>query len=88
MKVSVKLFATLARSVSGTILAQHPQGIRAGQPFEVEMPEGSTLADLVTHLSLPSEQVKVVFVNARARQLAYRLRSGDEVGIFPPIGGG
>jgi len=88
MKVSVKLFATLAQSVSEAILAQHPQGIRAGQPFEVELAEGCTLADLVTHLSLPSEQVKIVFVNAKARQLEYRLRSGDEVGIFPPIGGG
>ena len=88
MKVSVKLFATLAQSVSEAILAQHPQGIRAGQPFEVELAEGSTLADLVTHLSLPREQVKIVFVNARVRQLTYQLRSGDEVGIFPPIGGG
>lgn len=88
MKVSVKLFATLATSVSKALLAQYPQGIRAGRPFEVELPPGSSLADLVAYLALPREQVKVVFVNARIQRLDYRLQSGDEVGIFPPIGGG
>ena len=88
MKVYVKLYATLAKSVSGPILAQHPQGLRAGSRLEVELPEGSTLADLMTHLALPREQVKVSFVNARLQDPDYRLEAGDEVGIFPPIGGG
>ena len=88
MKVSVKLFATLAASASKALLAQYPQGIRAGRPFEVELPEGSSLADLVAYLSLPREQVKVLFVNATVQRLDDRLQSGDEVGIFPPIGGG
>ncbi len=88
MKVYVKLFATLARSVSGAVLASHPQGIRAGSPLEVELPVGSTLADLVSYLALPREEVKITFVNRRAQALDYRLIPGDEVGIFPPIGGG
>jgi molybdopterin converting factor small subunit len=86
--VYVKLYATLTRSVSGPILAQHPQGLRAGSRLEVELPEGSTLTDLVDYLALPKEEIKVSFVNAKAQDMDYRLEPGDEVGIFPPIGGG
>jgi molybdopterin converting factor small subunit len=88
MKVYVKLYAGLASSVSGDIQAQHPHKIRAGSRLEVNLPEGSTLVDLVTHLALSREQVKVTFVNAKARNLDYRLKPGDEVGIFPLVGGG
>ena len=88
MKVSVKLFATLARRVPAHIVAQQPQPVRAGMPWEVELPQGSTLADLVAHLELPPEELKVMFVNGRARSPDYVLQSGDEVGIFPPVGGG
>ncbi len=88
MKIQVKLFATLARSASGPILAQHPQGVRPGLPLDVELPESSTLADLVAHMGLPREELKLTFVNGRARELDYHLDPGDEVGIFPPVGGG
>ena len=88
MKIQVKLFATLAQNVSGPILAHHPEGIRPGMPFEVVLPEGSTLADLVIHLGLPRGELKLTFVNGRDQELEYRLDPGDEVGIFPPVGGG
>ncbi len=88
MQVSVKLFATLVRHVSQTTLANHPQGVRAGTPLEVELPADSTLADLVAHLGLPDEEIRMIFVNGRARELDYGLAAGDQVGIFPPVGGG
>jgi molybdopterin converting factor small subunit len=88
MKISVKLFAFFTKTVSETIRNRHPDGIRAGIPFEVELPEGSTLAYLVDYLALPREQVKVTFVNGRAKGLDYPLKPEDEVGIFPPIAGG
>ncbi len=88
MKVHVKLFATLARNVSGPILAHHAKGIRPGTPLEVELPKSSTLADLVAHMGLPREELKLMFVNGRAQELDYRLNPGDEVGLFPPVGGG
>ena len=88
MKIHVKLFATIARRVSGPILARYPQGVRAGSPLEVELPESSTLADLVAHLGLTREELKLTFVNGRAQELEYHLVPGDEVGIFPPVGGG
>jgi molybdopterin converting factor small subunit len=54
----------------------------------VELPESSTLADLVAHLGLPREELKLTFVNGRNQELGYRLAPGDEVGIFSPVGGG
>jgi molybdopterin synthase sulfur carrier subunit len=88
MQVHAKLFATLVSQVPDPIQKRYPQGIRAGYPLEIDLPEGSTLGDLIDHLALPREKVRVIFVNGRAQQLDYRLVPGDEVGIFPPIGGG
>jgi molybdopterin synthase sulfur carrier subunit len=88
MKVYVKLFAFFTTTVSEAVLAQHPEGIRAGIPIEVELPKSSTLEDLVDFLALPREQVKVTFVNGRAQKLDFHLEPGDEVGVFPPIAGG
>ena len=88
MNVSVKLFAGLTKSVSDAVLAQYPDSIRAGTPILVELPHGSTLKDLVDRLGLPQDSVKVTFVNGIARKLDYTLEPDDEVGIFPPVGGG
>jgi len=79
MQVRVKLFATLCRYFSNAA---------PGIPFEIELPEGATLADLVDRLKLPHEEVKVFFVNGRARPIDWPLKSGDEVGIFPLVAGG
>ncbi len=80
MNVSVKLFALLSRYA--------PDQQKAGQAFEVTLPEGSTIADLVTLLGIPEQEVKVAFVDGRARAGIFRLDPGAEVGIFPPVGGG
>ncbi len=80
MKVKVKLFATLT--------AFAPHGEKAGEPFEVELPEGSDIADLWQALGISEAEIKVSFVNGLARSKYYHLHEGDEVGIFPPIGGG
>ncbi|HOT92581.1 MAG TPA: MoaD/ThiS family protein [Anaerolineae bacterium] len=79
MQVNVKLFASLQR---------YKPGVFAGEAFAVELPEGSTLADLVERLQIHANEVKVMYVNGRARAEMYRLKDGDEVGIFPPVGGG
>jgi molybdopterin converting factor small subunit len=79
MRVHVKLFATLCQYFSNA---------EPGIPFEMEIPEGATVADIVNQLKLPQEEVKVFFVNGRARSKDWPLASGDEVGIFPLIAGG
>ena len=79
MRVCVKLFASLSRYFSDAA---------AGIPFEMQVPEGATGVDLVDRLKLPHEEVKVFFVNGRARSMDWPLEAGDDVGIFPLIAGG
>lgn len=79
MLVVVKLFATLA--------AYHRDS-NPGVPFEVEIQENNSISDLVEKLNLPLNEVKLFFVNGRIQPATYQLRNNDEVGIFPPIGGG
>jgi molybdopterin converting factor small subunit len=78
MHVTVKLFATLNRY----------GGVRAGVPLEIELSEDSTLHDLINHLKIPPEETRVLFVNGIIQEADYQLKNGDEVGLFPPIGGG
>jgi molybdopterin converting factor small subunit len=77
--VQVKLFATLRR--------QFPE-LGVGEAMSVELPENATVDQLLKELELPEGQVKVVFVNSTVQKEDYRLLDGDEVGIFPPVGGG
>jgi molybdopterin converting factor small subunit len=79
MRVRVKLYASLSRYYGN---------VAPGVPFEIEVPEGATMVDLVNHLKLPREEVKLFFVKGRARSIDWPLEPGDEVGIFPLIGGG
>ena len=80
MRVIVKLFAGLKTYA--------PVEGLPGTPFEIELPEGSTLQDVVTYLNLPEEEVKIAFVNGIIQEMDSVLKSGDEIGIFPPVGGG
>jgi molybdopterin synthase sulfur carrier subunit len=80
MHIRVKLFATLK-------MYAPVEGL-SGTPFEMDLPEGFTLQALTEYLKLPPEEVKLTFVNGRAQPLEFELTNGDEVGIFPPVGGG
>lgn len=79
MRVQVKLFATLRR--------YYPD-LGVGEGMDVELPDGATVGQLVQHLGLTADHVRVVFVNGVARDDPHPLADGDEVGLFPPVGGG
>jgi molybdopterin synthase sulfur carrier subunit len=79
MRVRVKLFATLSRFSAGGL---------PGTPFEIELPQGACLLDLVKQLKIPPEEAHIAFVNGIIQPKEWGLAPGDEVGIFPPIGGG
>jgi sulfur-carrier protein len=79
MKIQLKLYGTLRRLSPGG---------QAGFPIELDLPEGSTIQDLIDHLQIPAEETKVAFVNSLIRDNTYRLEPGDKIGIFPPVGGG
>ncbi len=79
INVLVKLFATLRR---------HYPKFGLGEAMPVELPYGATVGQLVERLRLPADQVKTVFVNGIVRGDDHTLADGDELGIFPPVGGG
>jgi len=79
MLVKVNLF---------TALVDYVPGIRSGEPFEIRIKDRATLSDLLNRLKLPQEEAKLLFVNGLSRFPDYQLKNNDEVGIFPPIGGG
>ena len=79
MRVRVRLFASLAA---------HAPGAEAGSAFEVELAGAGRISDLIVRLEVPEREPRVVFVNGRAQAPDYQLQDGDEVGVFPAVGGG
>ena len=91
MRVEVKLYSILRDCL--------PSGSVKGKA-RVSLPEGSTLAELVSHVGidrrLECEAAELtrgaswqVMVNGRYEgDMARRLQNGDQVHIFPPIVGG
>jgi molybdopterin converting factor small subunit len=77
MRVTVRLYASL-RDLA-------PAG--PGEA-EIELPAGTTVADLVARLGIPAGMVRKAFVSGIARDESYVLQPGEEVGLFPPIAGG
>jgi molybdopterin converting factor small subunit len=61
---------------------------------ELELPEGSTVGDLVAHIvgRFPDISSRpdtlVVAVNQEYQDHAFRLGDGDEVALIPPVSGG
>ena len=74
MKVKVKLFALL----------------RQFGPDEqmVELPEGTTIDDVVRSLKLPGTIRLLRIVNGEHRPTDHVLKDGDDLALFPPIAGG
>ncbi|MBS3956164.1 MAG: MoaD/ThiS family protein [Clostridiales bacterium] len=79
MKVHVALFAHLS--------AYQPDGLGGRAPREFDLPEGTTVADVIARLGLPNEP-RVVFVNSRHADDGAALSDGDRLAIFPPVAGG
>lgn len=79
MNIKLKLFANLR---------QYLPGVPIGEAIDLDVPEHSTLGELAELLKLPPDEVKICFVNGIICELDQILNAGDEVGIFPPIGGG
>jgi len=79
MLVTVKLFATLTKFRAGA---------QAGKPFEIDLPEGAVMQDLVELLQIPPKEVHIVFINSIIQHHDVMLNENDVIGIFPPVGGG
>jgi len=75
MPIELKCYATLA-----------PLTPSNADAFPIH--PGETVLELVTRLSIPQEEIKIVFVNGMNVTLDKVLADGDRVGVFPPVGGG
>lgn len=74
MRVRIKCFATLCDHTP-------PDG-------QLELPEGATVADLLPRLGLVEQDLKLAFVNSKHADLGTVLVDGDQLGLFPAVGGG
>lgn len=81
MKLEVKLFASLK--------CNNPELPGFGQnEFFLEVPPGTTVADLHGLMKLESDYPLITMVNGLAQKDDWVLSADDRVGIFPPVGGG
>jgi molybdopterin converting factor small subunit len=79
IKVECRLYAGLSKYA--------PEYSR-GEAMELDLPRGTTLAELYDLLNVPPDEVKRTFVSGLSRSPSHALSNGDRVALFPPIGGG
>ena len=77
MNVKVKCFATLAEADT----CDYKDSI------EYEVPEGSTVDNLVDRLDLARENIKIVFRYNKVVDFDTPLAEGDQLGFAPAVGG-
>ncbi len=80
MKVEVHLFATLRQYL--------PSGRRDTGILTLEVPPGSTVADVVRALGVPADVSWIAVVDGEDAGPERRLAPGEVVSIFPPLAGG
>ncbi|MDR3373317.1 MAG: MoaD/ThiS family protein [Ancalomicrobiaceae bacterium] len=74
MKITVKLFATFRQG--------------RFKIAEQDVPEGTTIADVLDTLAIEVADVGMLFVNGRHAEPEQRLAGGVVLAIFPLVGGG
>ena len=57
---------------------------KGSQEFEFELRSGSQVEDLLPHLGLSQDRVKMIMVNGRGATLYTEISEGDRVALFPP----
>ena len=84
MKIQFKLFASLTDYL--------PAQGRDGNVVELDLPQGTTITQMVQRYSLPDKLVHLVLVNgtyvAPEQRAGHVLHEGDALAIWPPIAGG
>lgn len=55
---------------------------------DLELPQGSSLADLTEYLDIPKKDPGILLVNGLSRLPEHKLNDADTVAIFPMIAGG
>ena len=79
MKVKVNLYGTLNTKIPG---------YRQSGGIEIELPEGSTVDDLLALLRIPESKKAVVTIDGRIRKAGDKIPHGAHARILQPIHGG
>ena len=69
-------------------LREYLPGVAMGESAEVAVPLEATIETLLDKLGIPRAEVKLCYVSGLYREQGYALQEGDEVALFPPVGGG
>jgi molybdopterin converting factor small subunit len=56
--------------------------------IELYLDSDSKVSDIVNQLNITKEYIALVTVNKKVSDLNYKLKDGDKVVFYPPIGGG
>ena len=84
MKIVFKLYASLAQYL--------PADARKDNRLPLELPDGSSIAQVIELFRLPEKLVHLVLVNGvyvpPEQRLTHVLSDGDLLAIWPPIAGG
>jgi molybdopterin converting factor small subunit len=79
VRLEVHLFATL-----GAYLPRDAQG----DAVTLEIPDGSTVADVTRRLGIPRDAEVLAAINGQEADPGQLLRAGDVLTLFPPLAGG
>lgn len=55
---------------------------------KLELPEGSSLGDLLAQLKIAQKDAKITIVNGTGVSAEHKLCEDDVIAIFPPVAGG
>jgi hypothetical protein len=69
-----------------TALAKYSPKLGLGVPFTFEIPDASTVSDLINYLAVPETEVSIIFVNGFHRPGEFQLKNDDVVSLYPVVG--
>ena len=75
-RITIKLFADLDKQFRGTVESASI------------LDRPSTVRGILSVLSIPEEEVRIIFINGKHAELDSTVTPGDTLSLFPPIGGG
>ncbi len=79
IEIQVKLYATLRR--------YRPE-LKVGEALSIQVPEGTSVGQVIAAVGIPPETVRKVFSRGRSVEEDHVLVNGDDVALFPPVAGG
>ena len=77
----------ITAKLHGTLRKYLPAGSTANATV-VDVPEGATVADVVSHLNIPPGHAKMIVCGNEHLEPTSVLHDGQELNLFPPLAGG